>query len=140
MRITEEVPYTGVHLGWPRNVFLRFRKIQKPHKILIWRNDFAKIMRKTICISQNCIVLLALRKNFAEFRQILMSQNKFCRNFAKHFSYIVKSCRIITFANEISRHFIRYLDLRKKLLDGRAEALGPLLFYSCLGVKADCLK
>jgi len=26
------------------------------------------------------------------------------------------------------------------MLDGRAEALGPLLFYSCLGVKADCLK
>ena len=28
----------------------------------------------------------------------------------------------------------------RKVLDGRAEALGPLLFYSCLGVKADCLK
>jgi len=26
------------------------------------------------------------------------------------------------------------------MLDGRAEVLGPLLFYSCLGVKADCLK
>jgi len=27
-----------------------------------------------------------------------------------------------------------------EVLDGRAEALGPLLFYSCLGVKGDCLK
>ena len=32
------------------------------------------------------------------------------------------------------------LPLIATLLDGRAEALGPLRFYSYFGVKADCLK